>query len=62
MRALIPLVLGIALFLAGWFWYDAIGFSVLAMVAALVMAAGGALVVAAWATFLDMRSPTSRKL
>lgn len=62
MRALIPLILGIALFLAGWFWYGAIGFSVLAIVAALVMAAGGALVIAAWATFLDLRSPTSHKL
>ena len=45
MSALIYLVLGAILLVAGWFWYAAIGFSVMAIVAALVMGAGGALIV-----------------
>lgn len=62
MRAFIYLILGAVLVAAGIFWYNAIGFSVLAIVAALVIATGGALVVAAIAIGLDKYSPTSRKL
>jgi len=62
MRALIILILGAILVAAGWFWYASIGFSVLAMVAALVMGVGGALIVSAIAIGLDKHSPTSRKL
>ena len=62
MRALIFLVLGAALLAAGWFWYAAVGFSVMAIVAALVMGAGGALIAAGIGDALDKHSPTSRKL
>ena len=62
MSALIYLVLGAILLVAGWFWYAAIGFSVMAIVAALVMGAGGALIVSGIAVLLDKHSPTPRKL
>ncbi|HHU67669.1 hypothetical protein [Corynebacterium sp.] len=62
MSALIYLVLGAALIAGGVFWYMAVGFSVMAVVAALVMGAGGALVAAGIAVLLDKHSPTSRKL
>lgn len=62
MRALIYLVLGAAILAAGIFWYMAVGFSVMAVIAALVMGAGGALMVAGIADALDKHSPTSRKL
>jgi len=62
MRALIYLVLGAAILAAGVFWYMAVGFSVMAIIAALVMGAGGALMAAGIADALDKHSPTSRKL
>ena len=62
MRALIYLVLGAVILAAGIFWYMAVGFSVMAIIAALVMGAGGALMTAGIAVALDKHSPTSRKL
>jgi len=62
MRALIYLVLGAAILAAGVFWYMAVGFSVMAIIAALVMGAGGALMAAGITDALDKHSPTSRKL
>ncbi|SMG24835.1 hypothetical protein SAMN06295981_1392 [Corynebacterium pollutisoli] len=62
MRALIYLVLGAVILAAGIFWYMAVGFSVMAIIAALVMGAGGALMTAGIADALDKHSPTSRKL
>ncbi|NLA56169.1 MAG: hypothetical protein GX859_07725 [Corynebacterium humireducens] len=62
MSALIYLVLGAALLAGGVFWYMAVGFSVMAIVAALVMGAGGALIASGIAVLLDKHSPTSRKL
>ncbi|MDO5512968.1 hypothetical protein [Corynebacterium sp.] len=62
MRALIYLVLGAALLIAGWFWAAALGHAVMAIVAALLMGAGGALIIVAIAIGLDKYSPTSRKL
>ncbi len=62
MSALIYLVLGAALLAGGVFWYMAVGFSVMAVLAALVMGAGGALIVSGIAVLLDKHSPTSRKL
>lgn len=62
MSALIYLVLGAALLAGGVFWYMAVGFSVMAILAALVMGAGGALIASGIAVLLDKYSPTSRKL
>lgn len=62
MRALIYLVLGVLMLVGGWFWAEALGHAVLTIVAALLMAAGGALVIAAMAIGLDKHSPTSHKL
>lgn len=62
MRAFILLILGVALLVGGYFWYAAVGFSVMAIVCALLMAVGGALIVSAIAIGLDKHSPTSRKL
>jgi len=62
MRALIYLILGAVILAAGIFWYMAVGFSVMAIIAALVMGAGGALMTAGIADALDKHSPTSRKL
>jgi len=62
MSALIYLVLGAALLAGGVFWYMAVGFSVMAIVAALVMGTGGALIASGIAVLLDKHSPTSRKL
>ncbi|RNE48801.1 hypothetical protein [Corynebacterium alimapuense] len=62
MRAFISLILGGVILAAGYFWYLDVGEDVLGIVAALVMAVGGALIVTAVAIWLDVFSPTSRKL
>lgn len=62
MRALIYAVLGAILLVAGYFWYVAVGHSVMAILAALVMGAGGAFITAGLAVALDIFSPTSRKV
>ena len=62
MRALIYLVLGAVILAAGIFWYMAVGFSVMAIIAALVMGAGGALMAAVSAVTWAKHSSISRKL
>ncbi|WP_080796331.1 hypothetical protein [Corynebacterium pacaense] len=52
-----------AIILAGGIWYSSdIGHTVMSMVAALIMAAGGAIITWGIAVALDVHSPTSRKL
>lgn len=61
-KAFILLILG-AIILAAGVWYTiAVGYSVMAIVAALIMAAGGGTIVWGISVALDVHSPTSRKL
>ena len=61
-KAFILLILG-AIILAAGIWYAAaVGFAVMAIVAALIIAAGGGIITWGIAVALDVHSPTSRKL
>lgn len=61
-KAFALLVLG-AIILAAGVWYTmAVGDSIAAIIAALIMATGGAIIVWGIAVALDVHSPTSRKL
>ena len=62
MRALIYLILGAIILAAGIRWIIAAGHSIMAIVAMLVTAVGGAVFVAGLAVAQDMFSPTSKKL
>lgn len=62
MRMILSFVLGIVLVALGIWWYAAVGFSIMAILAALVIGAGGALITVGIGIALDKASPTSRKL
>ncbi|MDR7328631.1 hypothetical protein [Corynebacterium guangdongense] len=62
MRALIYLILGAILLAVGIWWILSAGFSVMAIVAMLLTATGGAVFVAGIAVALDMFAPTSKKI
>lgn len=62
MRALILFVLGAIVIAGGYFWADAAGHSIAAILAAITLAIGASLFISGWAVLLDMRSPTSKKL
>ncbi|WP_309543685.1 hypothetical protein [Corynebacterium renale] len=59
---IVSFILGIVLIALGIWWYAAVGFSIQAILAALVIAGGGALVTVGIGIALDKKSPTSRKL
>lgn len=61
MRALIYLVLGVVLTALGVWWIGVAGDTPAAIVAGLVTAIGGFLVVVAMSIGLDIASPTSKK-
>lgn len=61
-KAFILLILGAIVLAAGVWYITAVGYSVMAMVAALITAAGGAIITWGIAVALDVYSPTSRKL
>lgn len=60
--SLVLLVLGVVVVAAGLWWLSMLGATFTAIVAALVVAIGGALIVAALGLLHDNFSPTSRKL
>lgn len=61
-KAFALIVVG-AIILAGGIWYTIdVGHTVMSMVAALIMAAGGGIITWGIAVGLDVHSPTSRKL
>ena len=62
MRAIIYLVLGAVITALGIWWLIAAGYTVAGILAMLVTAVGGALIVVGIADQLDKFSPTSRKL
>ena len=62
MRALICLILGAILLAVGIWWILSAGFSVMAIVAMLLTATGGAVFVAGIAVAFDMFAPTSKKI
>lgn len=62
MRALIYIVIGAILLAAGIWWIIAAGHSIAAIVAMMVTATGGAILVAGISVALDMYAPTSKKL
>ncbi len=61
-KAFILLILGAIVLAAGVWYAAAVGFSVMAIVAALIIAAGGAIITWGISVALDIHSPTSRKL
>ncbi|MGX1738349.1 hypothetical protein ACWIB8_04160 [Corynebacterium flavescens] len=61
-RALIYLVLGAVLLALGIWWWTVIGPSFAFLAPIILQGIGGAFIVSAWAVFLDVRNPTSRKL
>ncbi|ALC05141.1 putative membrane protein [Corynebacterium deserti GIMN1.010] len=56
------LVLGAIILAAGVWYTNEVGHSVMAIVAALIMAAGGGVITWGLAVAADLHSPTSRKL
>lgn len=62
MRAIIYIVLGAIIAALGIWWAVAAGYTIAAILAMLVIAVGGALIVVGIADGLDKFSPTSRKL
>ncbi|GAB3592765.1 hypothetical protein CFAEC_02945 [Corynebacterium faecale] len=61
-KAFILLILG-AIILAAGIWYAAaVGFAVMAIVAAMIIAVGGGIITWGISVALDVHSPTSRKL
>lgn len=61
-KAFILLILG-AIILAAGIWYAAaVGFAVMAIVAAMIIAVGGGIITWGISIALDVHSPTSRKL
>lgn len=60
--AIIELVLGVILLAVGLWWWTVMGPSFAFLAPTILAGVGGALIVAAIATFLDVKSPTSRKL
>ncbi len=62
MRALIYLILGAVLLAVGIWWIIAAGHTVMAIVAMLLTAIGGAVFVAGIAVALDLFAPTSKKI
>ncbi|APT86226.1 MULTISPECIES: hypothetical protein [Corynebacterium] len=61
-RALIYLVLGAVLLALGIWWWTVIGPSFAFLAPIILQGIGGAFIVSAFAVFLDVRNPTSRKL
>ncbi|GAB3942108.1 hypothetical protein [Corynebacterium tapiri] len=62
MRAALLLILGAIILAAGVWLISSVGFTPLAIVAALVTALGGSLVVAGIGGFLDSAAPTRKKI
>ncbi|MGO2425438.1 MAG: hypothetical protein ACTH7R_03690 [Corynebacterium flavescens] len=61
-RALIYLVLGAVLLALGIWWWTVFGPSFAFLAPIILQGIGGAFIVSAFAVFLDVRNPTSRKL
>lgn len=61
-KAFILLILGAVILAAGVWYTIAVGFAVMAIVAALIMAVGGGIITWGISVALDVHSPTSRKL
>lgn len=62
MSGIVTLILGVIALVGGFWLYAEVGFSIMAMVAALLLALGAALVIASIALAFNKLSPTSRKL
>lgn len=62
MSGIVTFILGVIALVGGFWLYAEVGFSVMAMIAALLMALGTALVISAIALAFNKLSPTSRKL
>lgn len=61
-KAFILLILGAVILAAGIWYAAAVGYAVMAIVAALIIALGGGIIVWGIGVALDIHSPTSRKL
>lgn len=61
-QAIIYYLLGIIGLVVGIWWWTIVGPSFAFLAPLIVMSAGGAFLVAGWATTLDVYSPTSRKI
>ena len=61
-EAFILLILGAVILAAGIWYAAAVGYAVMAIVAALIIALGGGIIVWGISVALDIHSPTSRKL
>lgn len=61
-KAFILLILGAVILAAGIWYVAAVGYAVMAIVAALIIALGGGIIVWGIGVALDIHSPTSRKL
>ncbi|MEY8209953.1 hypothetical protein [Corynebacterium sp. MNWGS58] len=61
-RVLSWLIIGIAILAGSIVWYLNVQFSMAGLVSGITMGIGGACIVAAFATALDIYSPTSRKV
>lgn len=61
MRALLYLIIGAIITAGGIWWMTVAGHTLAGLLAGLVVAVGGALVVTGFATALDLFAPTSKR-